>query len=94
MKYPRMVRIRQHFKTRPIKDIPAKVRAELAAIQPQKSIDRGDTVAITAGSRGIANLAVIISEIVRELKKVGPNPLSYRPWEVTAVPHPKARKKF
>ena len=74
MKYPRMVRIQQHFKTSPIKDIPARVRAELAGIQPQKIIARGDTVAITAGSRGIANLAVIMAEIIRELKKIGAKP--------------------
>jgi hypothetical protein len=74
MKYPRMVRIQQHFKTSPIKDISAEVRAELAGIQPQKSIARGDTVAITAGSRGIANLAVIMAEIIHELKKIGAKP--------------------
>ena len=74
MKYPRMVRIQQHFNTSPIEDIPAKVRTELAGIQPQNIIGRGDTVAITAGSRGIANLAVIMAEIVRELKKIGAKP--------------------
>ena len=74
MKYPSMVRIQQHFNTSPIEDIPTKVRTELAGIQPQKIIARGDTVAITAGSRGIANLAVIMAEIVRELKKIGAKP--------------------
>jgi hypothetical protein len=74
MKLPRMVRIKQHFNTTPIKDIPAKVRTELAGIRPQKIIARGDTVAITAGSRGIANFAVIMVEIVRELKKIGAKP--------------------
>jgi hypothetical protein len=74
MKYPKMVRIQQNFKTNPIKDIPAKVSSELAGIQPQKMIARGDTVAITAGSRGITNLAVVLGEIVRELKKIGAKP--------------------
>jgi len=69
-----MVRIKQHFNTSPIQDIPAKVRTELAGIQPQKIIAPGDSVAITAGSRGIANLAVIMAEIVRELKKIGAKP--------------------
>ena len=41
MKYPKMVRVKQHFNTSPIKDIAAKVRAELAGIQPQKMIARG-----------------------------------------------------
>ncbi len=69
-----MVRIKQHFNTSPVKDIPARVRAELARIQPEKIIARGNTVAITAGSRGIANLAVVLGEIVRELKKIGAKP--------------------
>jgi Lactate racemase N-terminal domain len=74
MKYPKMIRIKQSFNTRPIKDIPAEVRNEFAGLQPQKMIARGDTVAITAGSRGIANLAVILGEIVQELKKIGAKP--------------------
>ena len=74
MNYPKMIRIRQNFRTNPIKDIPAAVRSELDKIQPQKIIARGQTVAITAGSRGINNLAVILAEIVRELKKIGAKP--------------------
>ncbi|MEJ2164704.1 MAG: lactate racemase domain-containing protein [Desulfobacterales bacterium] len=74
MKYPKMIRIRQNFKTNPIKDIPAAVRAEIERIQPHKIIGRGQTVAVTAGSRGINNLAVILAEIVRELKKIGAKP--------------------
>jgi hypothetical protein len=69
-----MVRVKQHFKTSPIKDIPEKVRTELARIKFQKNIGRGDTVAITAGSRGISNLAVILTEIVRELRRIGARP--------------------
>jgi hypothetical protein len=74
MKYPKMVRIRQHFNTNPIADIPAEVRSELDRINPQKIIGRGQTVAITAGSRGIANLAVVLKTIVAELKKIGAKP--------------------
>jgi hypothetical protein len=66
-----MIRIKQHFKTSPIEDIPERVRTELARIQIQKMIARGDTVAITAGSRGVSNLATILAEIVSELKKIG-----------------------
>jgi hypothetical protein len=74
MKYPKMIRIRQNFKTNPIKDIPAAVRSEIAKVRPQERISRGQTVAVTAGSRGISNLAVILAEIVRELKKIGAKP--------------------
>jgi len=74
MKYPKMIRIKQNFKTNPIKDIPGTIRSELETIQPQKIIAPGQTVAITAGSRGINNLALILAEIVRELKKIGARP--------------------
>jgi hypothetical protein len=74
MKFPKMVRIKQQFHTNPVKDIPAAVRAELSRIEPQKIIGQGQTVAITAGSRGIANLAVVVGEVVRELKKIGAKP--------------------
>jgi hypothetical protein len=74
MKYPKMIRIKQNFITHPIEDIAGAVRAELDKIQPRELIARGQTVAITAGSRGINNLAVILAEIVRELKKIGARP--------------------
>jgi len=74
MKFPKMVRIQQHFNTKPVKDIPAAVRAELNRIKPQTIIGQGQTVAITVGSRGITNLASVLGEVVRELKKIGARP--------------------
>ncbi len=74
MKFPKMVRIKQNFKTNSITDIPAAVRGEINRIQPRKIIGRGQTVAITAGSRGIANLARVLLELVRELRKIGARP--------------------
>lgn len=74
MKFPKMVRIKQNFQTNPVADIPAAVRAEIKRINPQQIISKGETVAITAGSRGIANLAVVLLELVQELKKMGAKP--------------------
>ncbi|MBT8364085.1 MAG: DUF2088 domain-containing protein [Deltaproteobacteria bacterium] len=74
MNYPKMIRIKQHFNTKPVEDIRATVRSELNRIKPQNIIGQGATVAITAGSRGITNLAVVLGEIVRELKKIGAKP--------------------
>jgi hypothetical protein len=74
MKFPKMVRIRQCFSTKPVTDIPAAVRAELNRIEPAKTIGKGQTVAITAGSRGISNLASVMGEVVRQLKKIGARP--------------------
>src|SRR5574340_1209092 len=66
--YPKMVRVRQEFKTNPIRDIPGRVRAELAALRLHERIAPGADVAVTAGSRGIANIATILTEVVRQLK--------------------------
>jgi len=74
MNYPAMVRVKQHFHTHSIQDVPEAVRSEFAKIKAQEIIAPGNTVAITAGSRGIANIATILAELVRELKKIGAKP--------------------
>ena len=74
MAYPKMVKIRQEFKTTPIKDIPGTVRSELASLKLHGTIKPGSTVAISAGSRGIANIATVLSALVRELKEIGAKP--------------------
>lgn len=71
MKYPSMVRIKQNFSTNSIADIPAAVRSEIAKIRPGEIIRPGNSVAITAGSRGIANMQTIVAAMVSELKKMG-----------------------
>jgi len=75
MPYPRMVRIRQNFSSIPeIKDVKQKVHEELAKPNIMTKIKAGQKVAITAGSRGIANIDRIISAIVKELKDYGAKP--------------------
>jgi len=74
MPYPKMTRIRQEFNTQPIKDIPETVRSELKKLSLRKKIRPGAKVAITAGSRGIANLATVIATLVDELKALGAKP--------------------
>jgi hypothetical protein len=77
MNLPQMVRIRQEFKTNPIRNIAETVQAELAKINIQDTIRAGDSVAITAGSRGIANLADILAAIVKNLKGIGAEPFIF-----------------
>lgn len=69
-----MIRIRQNFNTNSIQDIPEAVRSEIARIKPREIIAPGNSVALTVGSRGIANLAVVLAELVSELKKIGAKP--------------------
>ena len=69
MSYPRMIRIQQHFATSRIADVAQTVRDELSKMDLAGYIKPGDTVAITAGSRGITNIALIIKTLTEELKK-------------------------
>ena len=72
--YPRIFRVRQHFKTPTITDVAGEVRKQLAALPLNQRIRPGQTVAVTAGSRGVANIAVIIRAAVEHLKSLGAQP--------------------
>ncbi len=73
MPFPRMVRVRQKFEAPRVENIPAEVDRQLSGLKLGAKVKPGQTVAITAGSRGIANIALIIKAIcdhVRSLKAV------------------------
>ncbi|MDB5339559.1 MAG: hypothetical protein JWN70_5178 [Planctomycetaceae bacterium] len=74
MAFPRMLRIRQKFDAPRIENIPAEVERQLGTLKLQTKIQPGQTVAITAGSRGIANIAVIIKAAVQHFQKLGAKP--------------------
>ena len=75
MAFPRMVRVRQTFARPRVADIPRTVAEVLAAAGTP--IKRGDTVAVGAGSRGIANIAVIVGAAVRWLLDMGARPFVF-----------------
>ncbi len=74
MQFPEMFRIRQQLDAPRIDDIPATVREEITKLSPGNTIMAGQSVAISAGSRGIANLATVIKTIAEEMKRLGANP--------------------
>jgi hypothetical protein len=67
MNLPKMYHIRQRFDDSRVKDIRETVRAELGGLS-WSAIQPGQRVAITAGSRGIADIAEILGTIVEFLK--------------------------
>lgn len=71
---PKMARIRQCFVTSPITDINETVKSELEKLHIETRIKPGETVAITVGSRGIANIVQVLAGIVRELRAIGALP--------------------
>ena len=75
MAFPRMIRVRQKFHAPKIEDIPAEVEQQLAALNLKSKVQPGQTVAITAGSRGIANIAVITKAICDHVKSLDARPV-------------------
>jgi hypothetical protein len=75
MALPRMIKIRQTFPRSRVADIPRAVAEALAGAE--LSLKRGDTVAVGAGSRGIANIGVIVGATVRWLKDFGAKPFVF-----------------
>jgi hypothetical protein len=75
MAFPKMIRVRQTFPRPRVGDIPRVVSDTLgdAALR----VKRGDTVAVGAGSRGIANIDVIVGATVRWLKELGARPFVF-----------------
>ncbi len=74
MDFPRMMLIRQSFTAPLVEDIPAAVSRELAGLNLAAKVRPGETVAVTAGSRGIHNIALIIKSLIEELKALGAEP--------------------
>lgn len=71
---PRMLPVRQKFDAGRIEDVPAAVRRELDRPDIRAKLRPGMRIAITAGSRGIDNLAIIIKEVAAFLKENGAEP--------------------
>jgi hypothetical protein len=86
-----LLEVEQHFAAPRLDDVPAAVRAALAGSKPLQRIQPGMRVAVGAGSRGVANLPVIVRTVVEEIRALGALPLSSRRWAATAAPPPKAR---
>lgn len=74
MLYPKMLRIRQQFERPRVENVPLAVRAALDRLDLQSTIRPGQTVALTAGSRGIANIPLILRSVASFLKDLGAHP--------------------
>jgi hypothetical protein len=80
MSLPKVVRVQQNFDASHITDIPKTVSQQIGKLGLQGRLKPGQTVAITGGSRGVANIAVILRSIVDELRK-----LDVRPFIIPAM---------
>jgi hypothetical protein len=75
MKLPRFVLAEQYFPDRAITHIPDHIRKELS--EADFTFRRGARIAIGVGSRGIANLNVIVKSVVDFLKEHGAEPFIF-----------------
>jgi len=76
MKFPKMYRVRQRFDDAEIEKIGPAVEAELCKLS-LTSIKPGQRVAITGGSRGIANMAEILRSVVEHIKSFDAQPFIF-----------------
>jgi hypothetical protein len=69
-----MVRVRQNFPRPRVENIPTAVRSSLDKLALGRTIKPGQSVALTAGSRGIANIPLILKSVVQYLRDLGVQP--------------------
>ena len=74
MALPKMTRIQQQFEAPVLTDLPAAIHTELDRINAATLVKPGETVAITAGSRGVANVDIAVKATVDYLKGLGTKP--------------------
>ena len=74
MPIPRMVRVRQEFDGAHLADVGGAVRETLRGSGVLRGVKPGMRVAVTAGSRGITNIALILRTITEALREAGAAP--------------------
>ena len=74
---PRMVRVRQKFKTPRVDDVAGVVRAQFENPDIRDRIKPGMRIAVGCGSRGIANVAECAGTVIAELQALGAEPFIF-----------------
>ncbi len=68
---PRLIRMKQQLEGPTLTDIPAAVRNSVQRLRLEERVKSGQSVAVTSGSRGVANIATITKAVVDELLSSG-----------------------
>ncbi|MEJ7819118.1 MAG: lactate racemase domain-containing protein [Rubrobacteraceae bacterium] len=74
MEFPKVVKVRQKFPRPRVEDIEAALREQLNKEEISASIRPGMSVALTAGSRGVAEIDTILRVLVSILKEMDAEP--------------------
>ncbi|MCP4270332.1 MAG: DUF2088 domain-containing protein, partial [Candidatus Brocadiaceae bacterium] len=70
----KLIQIKQKFSSSTVRDISKKVKSEIDNLQLDKVIKPGDSIAITAGSRGISKINTITKTVIDELVRLQGKP--------------------
>jgi len=71
---PRLFRLKQQLEGPTLGNIPAAVRESVRSLHLQDRVKAGQSVAVTCGSRGVANIAAITKAVVDELQSLRATP--------------------
>jgi hypothetical protein len=74
---PKMAKIRQSFERPQIPDVRQEVLNQLNLPEITRTLRPGSRIAITAGSRGIANIALVLKTVVSFVKQAGCTPFLF-----------------
>jgi len=74
MQLPKMATVKQRFASTALDDVAGEVRRQLAAAGLVESIRPGARIAVSSGSRGIANIPLITRTVVDCIKEAGGEP--------------------
>ena len=72
--FPKVFRVRQHFPAPRVEDVAGEVVRQLNRVRLSERVRAGQSVAITAGSRGIANYLQILRAAVDYFRQLGAEP--------------------
>jgi hypothetical protein len=74
MSFPKVAKIRQRFQVESLQDIPGTISEQFNQVKADEKIKPGMEIAITVGSRGIANIPLIVKCVADEIKRRGAKP--------------------
>lgn len=77
MEFPRVLMVRQNFPHRRLENIPDAVHRELFDAGFASCLPPGSSIAVGVGSRGIANIALIVRSIVQFFRAAGLKPFIF-----------------
>ena len=74
MEFPKVVRVRQKFPRPRVENVEATLQEQLGREEISSTIKPGMSVALTAGSRGVARIDTILRSLVQILRDMGSEP--------------------